>query len=285
LPPLVVKTTYIIDSTDDGDENSADSDASDEAMEELMYYLVGRGYAMQDIWNGSVDLRQIWAEYGTQMKTGKREVFVVEFFFPPIPEFNGVFSKAYQVPKKATVRDVLNLVLTKSKIVTPQRFELATISTSRMEPTCPLYEYGLGSLFSNWQLKIIDRENPEVTGTMTVDFIFPIYHEIFKGKPQKQSVVIDVFEPASELLQNLALSLGVVKPHLFELSHDGEVIDPEDNLYIRFWRHLQHEQSHFCATQEIPSFHRKPLGRFSFGIIHCKPTRCWGNDHRAREKN
>eukprot|EP01117_Protostelium_nocturnum_P007594 TRINITY_DN2720_c0_g1_i3.p1 TRINITY_DN2720_c0_g1~~TRINITY_DN2720_c0_g1_i3.p1 ORF type:complete len:636 (-),score=275.80 TRINITY_DN2720_c0_g1_i3:26-1933(-) len=239
LPQLNITKTFIVDSTEDtvDDESELNEGAnSNTAMERLMDYILERGYAVQDVWNGAIDLRALYNECGSQIaqastpREGAKENFVIEFLFPPGPEF-GVFSRLYSVSKKSKIKEIQDLVFTKSKIAHPDRFELTTLALNPLDPEVAIYEYGLGTFFPSWQLKVVDKEYPYTTGTMEVDINLP-KHEMFEALEGTNRIkfVVDVLQPINETLEEIFSDLEVKKPHLFQLKFKDQILEDDDTL-------------------------------------------------------
>lgn len=149
---------------------------------------------------------------------------VVTFVFPDTPEFVAMKRKAYKVDKNQPIHQVLTLICRKLQ-VTGRKFLLSTIRGFILNDEDSLHAYGLGTLFSNWELLLIPKkEDFRPTFSMssepecTVTFSLPLLVE-FQGLKSKV-MKVDVKSTVQQLIMNICEKFKVKNAESFVLCTD-----------------------------------------------------------------
>ncbi|GAM21284.1 hypothetical protein SAMD00019534_044590 [Acytostelium subglobosum LB1] len=111
----------------------------------------------------------------------------------------------------------------------PTKFVLRTLKGRTLYDNLPLEAYGLGALFTTWQLRLISLDQPDSTGNFVVEFMMPDSPE-FKGM-QKKAIKVDAYQPLKRIMKGLCDKLKIPKYHYYDLvGPDGKVVGGDDNL-------------------------------------------------------
>ncbi|KAL6046350.1 RhoGAP domain-containing protein [Balamuthia mandrillaris] len=145
-------------------------------IEPVLEALAVAGFTEQDIWEGNLDLPKVIQQF---KETALQDVFqqrdkdyVVIFLLPEGDAFGGLFRKLYRVGSNVPVKKVKLMpyregeqilrTLCNRLNVDPQKYCLTTLSGCPISSEEVLASYGLGSLFENWQLKLIENGQLEL---------------------------------------------------------------------------------------------------------------------------
>jgi hypothetical protein len=89
------------------------------------------------------------------------EGYPIEFLVPGSKEFHNLVRKVYLIRKETIVKDVLESLFVRMFIPAAEsrRFWLATAYGTPLKLLARMQDYGLGTLFDSWQLKIVENGN------------------------------------------------------------------------------------------------------------------------------
>ncbi|KYQ91999.1 RhoGAP domain-containing protein [Tieghemostelium lacteum] len=189
--------------------------------------LAESGFTELDVWEGTVDLLEVVKKFRNILVPTEPKA-VVEFLLPTIDEFKGIYRKSYKLDINTSVFKIISLICEKVKLE-PSKFLLRTLKGRTLFDNATLNDYGLGTLFTTWQLRLISLNSPENTGNFVVEFWFPNSPE-FKGM-QKKALKVDAYQPLKRLMKDLCDRLKVPRYHYYQLiGPEGEVLSDNDNL-------------------------------------------------------
>ena len=124
------------------------------------------GFSDQDVWEGSPEVFLVISHFHAEIRASERySETPLRVYFPKTTDgrFGEVESKDYQVDKTWPISKVLRIILKKFN-VTPEEAAKFVLVSSRDFPLdvdrC-LADYGLGSLFRSWQVKLAFKEDVE----------------------------------------------------------------------------------------------------------------------------
>ncbi|KAK5581879.1 hypothetical protein RB653_003459 [Dictyostelium firmibasis] len=190
--------------------------------------LAQNGFTELDVWEGTVDLLEVVKKFHHILIPADQSKCVVEFLLPAIPEFKGIYRKSYKLDSKTTVYKIICLICEKAKLE-PSKFLLRTLKGRTLFDNKSLGDYGLGTLFTSWQLRLIALESPESTGNFVVEFLMPDIPE-FKGM-QKKAIKVDAYQPLKRIMKGLCDKLKIPNHHYYHLiGPEGEVLGDNDVL-------------------------------------------------------
>ncbi|KAL6060704.1 hypothetical protein QOT17_013334 [Balamuthia mandrillaris] len=192
-------------------------------IEPVLEALAVAGFTEQDIWEGNLDLPRVIQQF---KETALQDVFqqrdkdyVVIFLLPEGDAFGGLFRKLYRVGSNVPVKKILRTLCNRLN-VDPQKYCLTTLSGCPISSEEVLASYGLGSLFENWQLKLIEKDVPTNTGNYVVEFQLP-GTPAFSGLLRK-ALKVDAYRPIEEVVSFLCSRIKVSNPHHYGImSLDG----------------------------------------------------------------
>ncbi|EGC33978.1 hypothetical protein DICPUDRAFT_153891 [Dictyostelium purpureum] len=189
--------------------------------------LAQNGFTELDVWEGTVDLLEVVKKFHHILIPTEPKA-VVEFLLPAIPEFKGIYRKSYKLDIKTTVYKIICLICEKAKLE-PSKFLLRTLKGRTLFDNLCLGDYGLGTLFTSWQLRLIALESPESTGNFVVEFLMPNTPE-FKGM-QKKAIKVDAYQPLKRIMKGLCDKLKIPNHHYYHIiGPEGEVLGDNDVL-------------------------------------------------------
>ncbi|EGG23695.1 RhoGAP domain-containing protein [Cavenderia fasciculata] len=189
--------------------------------------LAASGFSELDVWEGTVDLLEVVKKFSKILVPVDPKA-VVEFLLPGIPEFNGIYRKSYKLDINTSVFKIICLICEKAKLA-PSKFVLRTLKGRTLFDNGSLAQYGLGTLFTTWQLRLISLDSPESTGNFVVEFQLPDSPE-FKNM-QKKSIKVDAYQPLKRIMKGLCDKLRVPKYHYYDLiGPEGQVLSGDDIL-------------------------------------------------------
>ncbi|KAM9973698.1 hypothetical protein ACTFIW_010815 [Dictyostelium discoideum] len=191
--------------------------------------LAQNGFTELDVWEGTVDLLEVVKKFHhILIPSADQSKCVVEFLLPAIPEFKGIYRKSYKLDSKTTVYKIICLICEKAKLE-PSKFLLRTLKGRTLFDNKSLGDFGLGTLFTSWQLRLIALESPESTGNFVVEFLMPDIPE-FKGM-QKKAIKVDAYQPLKRIMKGLCDKLKIPNHHYYHLiGPEGEVLGDNDVL-------------------------------------------------------
>ncbi|KAN0050846.1 hypothetical protein ACTA71_004142 [Dictyostelium dimigraforme] len=190
--------------------------------------LAQNGFTELDVWEGTVDLLEVVKKFHHILIPADQSKCVVEFLLPAIPEFKGIYRKSYKLDSKTTVYKIICLICEKAKLE-PSKFLLRTLKGRTLFDNKSLGDYGLGTLFTSWQLRLIALESPESTGNFVVEFLMPDIPE-FKGM-QKKAIKVDAYQPLKRIMKGLCDKLKIPNHHYYHLiGPEGEILGDNDVL-------------------------------------------------------
>lgn len=109
----------------------------------------------QDVWEGDPQVFPIIGHFSTGLKEITRFTETpIKVVLPQTSGFNGIEFKVYQVDKSWKINKVVRIICKKFNIQDGSKYVLATMRDFFFNPDLTLSDYGLGSLFRSWQLKI-----------------------------------------------------------------------------------------------------------------------------------
>ncbi|EFA76782.1 hypothetical protein PPL_09533 [Heterostelium album PN500] len=183
------------------------------------------GFTGQDLWDGDVDLK-LWVDKIRHLiKPNNDERFVVEFVLPDSAyDTSGVCKKVFRVPNNISIKEI--------QIQNSNDYTLCTIKGREVDPEDTLLDYGLGSLFDNWQLCLTERGKVRKAGLFELEVHYPEIPE-FAGRFHRITVV-DGYQPAEVVVKNLGKEMEIGKPHLFsiKLETPSGVQYPQDHEFL-----------------------------------------------------
>ncbi|EFA75482.1 RhoGAP domain-containing protein [Heterostelium album PN500] len=192
--------------------------------------LAARGFSELDVWEGTVDLLEIVRQFKSILVPSDTKA-VVEFLLPGIEDFKGVYRKSYKLDINTTVYKIICLICEKvnNESLKPSKFVIRTLKGRTLYDNLSLRAYGLGSLFTTWQLRLISLDQPDSTGNFVVEFLMPDSPE-FKGM-QKKAIKVDAYQPLKRIMKGLCDKLKVPKYHYYDLiGPEGQVLGGDDIL-------------------------------------------------------
>ncbi|KAF2076278.1 hypothetical protein CYY_002393 [Polysphondylium violaceum] len=189
--------------------------------------LASSGFSELDVWEGTVDLLEVVKKFSNILVPAESKA-VVEFLLPNIPQFNGIYRKSYKLDIKTSVYKIICLICEKAKLE-PTKFLLRTLKGRTLFDNVSLSDYGLGTLFTAWQLRFIALDSPESTGNFVVEFWMPDSPE-FKGM-QKKAIKVDAYQPLKRIMKGLCDKLKIPNHHYYHLiGPEGEILGDNDIL-------------------------------------------------------
>jgi len=189
--------------------------------------LAASGFSELDVWEGTVDLLEVVKKFSNILVPTETKA-VVEFLLPNIPQFNGIYRKSYKLDIKTSVYKIICLICEKAKLE-PTKFLLRTLKGRTLFDNVSLSDYGLGTLFTAWQLRFIALDSPESTGNFVVEFWMPDTPE-FKGM-QKKAIKVDAYQPLKRIMKGLCDKLKIPNHHYYHLiGPEGEILGDNDIL-------------------------------------------------------
>eukprot|EP01132_Coremiostelium_polycephalum_P008051 gene8051-9905_t len=189
--------------------------------------LAANGFSELDVWEGTVDLLEVVKKFQNILIPIENKA-VVEFLLPNIEEFKGIYRKSYKLYIGTSVYKIICLICEKVKLE-PSKFVLRTLKGRTLYDNLSLSAYGLGTLFTTWQLRLIALDSPDSTGNFVVEFYMPDSPE-FKGM-QKKAIKVDAYQPLKRIMKGLCEKLKIPKYHYYYLiGPEGEVLGDNDVL-------------------------------------------------------
>ncbi|KAL6042368.1 hypothetical protein QOT17_024453 [Balamuthia mandrillaris] len=202
-----------------------------ERIEPLLEMLTVHGFTEQDVWEGIVDLPEVVKEFQLSLPPGEENTsYPIEFLLPSLPDFGGVYTRTFKVKASMEIDRIVSFVCSKLGIADAHRFGLSTLRGQPMMGNDNLGNWGLGTIFSSWQLKIIQKDHPEYTGAFLVEFLMSpqVESEI---KLKKKAFNVDAYRPAHEIIAMVCDKLKLGSPHEYDLQTDkGTVIKRNESL-------------------------------------------------------
>ena len=118
------------------------------------------GFSDQEVWEGSPEVFTVISHFQHEIRASERYTDTpIRVFMPNMPAFEGVECRDYQVDKSWPISKVLRIILKKFNISQEDAANYLLVS-SRDHPLdsdrC-LADYGLGSLFRSWQIKLTTK--------------------------------------------------------------------------------------------------------------------------------
>jgi hypothetical protein len=98
-----------------------------------------------------------------------------------------------------------------------------------MKQDAKMSDYGLGSLFSTWELKIVEGD-PAKLGHYDVEFILPTSTPSFNFGKEKQVMTIDAYKPIHQVIAIVCSKCNVTMPHRFGITWNSKELDDQDTL-------------------------------------------------------
>eukprot|EP00026_Physarum_polycephalum_P000927 Phypoly_transcript_00928.p1 GENE.Phypoly_transcript_00928~~Phypoly_transcript_00928.p1 ORF type:complete len:606 (+),score=94.84 Phypoly_transcript_00928:369-2186(+) len=204
-----------------------ESEESQRAMAMLLQTLHKAGYNERDILEGSADLYEVVKIYKDILTFRGGPKYVIEFLYPPNnPDFMGIYRKSYKLDRRTPVATILRLLCAKARPggVDTSQYVLCTLRGRTLLETENLASYGLGALFTSWQLRVMHKSHAKVISGTVVDFHLPNTPE-FKGTTRK-TVRVESERNVRYAIHALFRHLRfTIEPHRFEgTTEDGKVL-------------------------------------------------------------
>ncbi|GAM20387.1 hypothetical protein SAMD00019534_035620 [Acytostelium subglobosum LB1] len=175
------------------------------------------GFTAQDLWDGDADLKHWVAKVRPMIKLNSDERFVVEFVLPDSAyDTAGVCKKVFRVPNNISAREITNFLCAKIHVQDPTNFTIVTMKGREILPEDFLVDYGLGSMFDNWQLCLVERGKMKRAGMYELEVHYPDVPQ-YAGRFMR-SILVDGYQPAEVVVRALCKDMEIIKPHLFSMS-------------------------------------------------------------------
>eukprot|EP01117_Protostelium_nocturnum_P008655 TRINITY_DN3108_c0_g1_i1.p1 TRINITY_DN3108_c0_g1~~TRINITY_DN3108_c0_g1_i1.p1 ORF type:complete len:1431 (-),score=569.08 TRINITY_DN3108_c0_g1_i1:204-4448(-) len=212
-----------------GSEASENNPFSDKLrLGPVLESLSEAGFSETDIWNGQPDLYEIVKQNNLTKTMSSEAENLVEFVLPDTTEFKGSHTKSFNVDKNMKSGEVIKVLCSKMGTTSdPSKFVLATLGGRTIKMDEPLSSYGLGSIFTSWQLKLEVAGQPG-TGMFNVEIHLP--PEEWAGL-QKKIIRVDAYMPVHMLIGIVCRKVNVRRlPHYYELRFEGQTLGDQSYL-------------------------------------------------------
>ncbi|KYQ88843.1 hypothetical protein DLAC_10645 [Tieghemostelium lacteum] len=174
----------------------------------------------EDIWEGHPSLFPILHQFKDvfQQKEGGNVLSVI---LPDHSDFIGVKKRTYKIGKKLTVAQAVNLICKKQNVREPRRFWLSTIVGCVLNDDLLLTNYGFGTFFDSWELKLIfksvyldkiitDPVLDQHPGDFIIDFQLPPLSQ-FNGLKKKR-IKVDSLMPINQIIESIWKKYKIQEP-------------------------------------------------------------------------